>query len=93
MKQTKKIKQLQKDIIDEFGSEITKNKYTRIAEEGLWESEKELIKKYFRPNSNILDIGCGTGRTTIPLTQLGHSVIGVDITPQMIDIAKNIIFE
>ncbi len=90
MKLAKEADQLQQDIINEFGSRVTQEKYARIAKEGLWESEKVLIKKYFRSNSSILDVGCGTGRTTIPLWQMGYDVIGVDITPQMTDAAIKI---
>ncbi|MEA3453150.1 MAG: class I SAM-dependent methyltransferase [Patescibacteria group bacterium] len=86
----KDIAQVQKDIIDEFGSRATRERYTRTAEQGFWESEEILVKKYFKPNSIILDIGCGSGRTTIPLLNMGHNVIGVDITPQMIEIAKKV---
>ena len=79
----------QKSIAD-FGSEVIKQRYRRIAEDGLWESEAILINKYFPPRSKILDIGCGSGRTTIPLVAMGHDVVGVDITPEMIETAKDV---
>ena len=82
--------QIQEEVINEFGSKPTQEKYTQIAEEGFWQSEEVLIKKYFKINSSILDVGCGTGRTTIPLYQMGYKVTGVDITPQMIATAQKI---
>ncbi len=84
------ITQLQKNVINEFGSKITQEKYLQIAEDGFWKSEEILIKKYFKPGSSILDIGCGSGRTTIPLFKMGYRIVGVDITPQMIETAKKV---
>ncbi|MFA6190559.1 MAG: class I SAM-dependent methyltransferase [Candidatus Staskawiczbacteria bacterium] len=82
------IQKVKQDSIDEFSSEVTRERYKRDANAGFWESEENLIKKYFTLNSKILDIGCGSGRTTFPMFKMGYSVVGVDITPMMIDIAK-----
>ena len=84
------IEQIKKESIGEFGSDTCQDKYIKIAERGLWESEEILVNKYFKPKSKILDVGCGSGRTTIPLCQKGHDVVGVDITPEMVDTAKRI---
>jgi ubiquinone/menaquinone biosynthesis C-methylase UbiE len=81
---------LKNNIIKEFSSELTQKIYTEKAMTGLWKSEKILIEKYFTKGSSVLDIGCGTGRTTIPLIRLGYKVMGVDITPAMISNAKKI---
>jgi len=35
---------------------------------------------------NILELGCGTGRVTIPLAQAGHEVCGLDVSQPMLDI-------
>lgn len=84
------LEELQNKIIEEFGSDVTQASYLKKADRGLWNSEKILIKKYFKPKSTILDIGCGTGRTTIPLHNLGYKVLGIDIVPEMIQNAKKI---
>lgn len=58
---------------------------------GLWNSEKNLIEKYFSKQDRILDLGCGTGRTTIPLFQLGYTgIIGLDIAESMIQRAQDL---
>ena len=36
----------------------------------------------------ILEIGSGTGRVMIPLVEAGYSVVGVDESPQMLEIAR-----
>ena len=85
-----KIKILKNSVISEFSSKEAQEKYIEKAEGGLWKSEKELIDKYFKPSDKILDLGCGTGRTTIALQDLGYKVIGIDLTPKMIESAKKI---
>lgn len=57
------------------------NRYSKV---GLWPSEERLCREYFPPGAEVLDIGCGTGRTTIPLSQMGYRVVGIDLSPAMI---------
>jgi SAM-dependent methyltransferase len=39
--------------------------------------------------SRVLDAGCGTGRVAIELNRRGHSVVGVDADPEMLDAARD----
>ena len=36
------------------------------------------------PNAKILELCCGTGRLTIPIAKKGYDIIGVDLTPSML---------
>jgi SAM-dependent methyltransferase len=38
--------------------------------------------------SAVLELGCGTGRLTLPLARAGHRVIGVDLSPAMLTRAR-----
>jgi len=37
---------------------------------------------------SVLEVGCGTGRVTIPLAQNGVNIVGLDVVPGMIERAK-----
>lgn len=86
------IERIKNESIAEFGSPACQERYAKIGEQGFWKSEEILIDKYFKPESTILDIGCGSGRTAMALRKKGYKVIGVDITPEMIAAAKKIAF-
>tara|TARA_Y100000590_G_scaffold194517_1_gene221008 strand:- start:5623 stop:6351 length:729 start_codon:yes stop_codon:yes gene_type:complete len=57
---------------------------------------KESIIKYFKIRSkniplkkiNILDIGCGGGLISVPMTRLGANVVGIDASSKNIGVAK-----
>src|SRR5580704_12210472 len=48
--------------------------------------EAELVASY-RPRS-VLDAGCGTGRVAIELDRRGYEVVGADIDPAMLEVAR-----
>jgi len=48
----------------------------------------KVFKKYSQV-SNVLDIGCGTGIHSEKMVEMGYFVTGIDISEEMIDIAKS----
>ena len=41
-----------------------------------------------KSESNVLDVGCGTGQLIMPLANRGLQVLGLDISKEMIDVAR-----
>ena len=48
----------------------------------------ELAQEAAARGEAVLELGCGTGRVTIPIAQAGVEVVGLDNAPAMLDIAR-----
>ncbi len=40
------------------------------------------------PGERVLDVACGTGNAAIPAAHAGGTVIGLDLTPELLDVAQ-----
>jgi len=54
----------------------------------LFQEEKYLFAKYYKPSDRILDLACGLARTTLILYEMGLSVRGTDVSEVLINLAK-----
>ncbi|TDP78632.1 ubiquinone/menaquinone biosynthesis C-methylase UbiE [Halanaerobium saccharolyticum] len=85
------MQKITKNFVKKSFEKAIENYSNAIENIGLWESEKYVINKYFDKNKSILDVGCGAGRTTFNLYEMGYkNIIGLDLTPEMISAAKTI---
>lgn len=59
----------------------------------MWDhgSRKDIIpflEKYLEKDSKVIDVGCGSGYGTYKLHEAGFKATGIDVSPKMIDLAK-----
>lgn len=50
---------------------------------------ENIFTEYDKNPNLICDLACGTGNITIPMSRRGYDMIGVDISPEMLDVAKS----
>lgn len=75
--------------------EVTIDSYNKTADAyaaqvaGLFlKKDAEPFLSYLAPGSLILDFGCGSGRDANAFTEKGYSVIGIDLSEKMLEIAR-----
>jgi SAM-dependent methyltransferase len=53
-----------------------------------WARRVQMLSGHLRPGMTILEIGCGTGYFTRELTRRGADIIAIDVSPELLEIAK-----
>jgi ubiquinone/menaquinone biosynthesis C-methylase UbiE len=90
------------DSADQFGDGVETRPITTAEGYAAWsggydqqpndliDAEQPVMRRILDglPAGTALDAACGTGRHAAYLSSLGHAVIGVDICPQMLDVAR-----
>jgi SAM-dependent methyltransferase len=56
-----------------------------FAENRLFEFDRQVLSRHFRNPGLVLDLGCGTGRSLIPLARRGFQCVGVDLSRPMLE--------
>jgi ubiquinone/menaquinone biosynthesis C-methylase UbiE len=57
-------------------------------ETDLLPEEHVLLERYLAPGWRLLDVGCGAGREAIGFARAGIEVVGIDVAPAMIALAR-----
>jgi ubiquinone/menaquinone biosynthesis C-methylase UbiE len=53
-----------------------------------WQRRVKMLTAHLKPADNVLEIGCGTGYFTKEIVKTGAFVTAIDISPELLDIAK-----
>ncbi|MDD5570261.1 MAG: class I SAM-dependent methyltransferase [Bacteroidales bacterium] len=53
-----------------------------------WERRVKMLTKHIRPEGKVLELGCGTGYFTREIIKTGASVTAIDISPDLLAVAK-----
>ena len=59
-----------------------------IADEAAYQRKLEVTREHFRPDSEVLEFGCGTGGTAISHAPFVKHVRATDISARMLEIAR-----
>jgi ubiquinone/menaquinone biosynthesis C-methylase UbiE len=83
----------EKDEIREIYNSLAAEYDQRIPGEGpsddiFTESEFEFLLSKISPGEEVLDLGCGTGRFTVPMAESGAYVTGLDLSAGMLAVAR-----
>lgn len=73
---------------EEFYRDLGIQGLSRLKNEHTTTVELEHLKSYLKKEWKILDLACGYGRCTIPLSEMGYNISGADITPEFIEQAR-----
>lgn len=55
-----------------------------FSENSLFQFDEEVLLRYFTTPGLVVDLGCGTGRTLLPLAKRGFQGLGVDLSFHML---------
>ena len=83
------VEHLQASVLARYSSKEDVETYQRRSQQGLREWERSIVERFMVPTS-VLSIGCGAGRESFALENLGYHAYGIDITNEQIESANNV---
>lgn len=84
-REREQVRKVYETIAGEYDERIPGN---GVVDEIFTDSETDFLLGKVRSDDDVLDLGCGTGRFTIPLAELARSVSGLDMSPMMLATAR-----
>ncbi len=74
-----------KDYHEQYEVDVVESPFYRVLDRvtlGAW------MRRALRPGARVADIGCGSGRQAVPLVGHGCEVIGLDLSEEMLRVAR-----
>lgn len=59
-----------------------------VPDEAVYQRKLAITRDYFRPEMDVLEIGCGSGKTAVSHAPFVHHIHGIDGSGKMIEIAR-----
>jgi len=59
-----------------------------IADEAAYQKKLQVTREYFRQDMEVLEFGCGTGSTAIAHAPYVKSILAIDVSSKMLEIAQ-----
>jgi ubiquinone/menaquinone biosynthesis C-methylase UbiE len=84
-REREQVRKVYEAIADEYDERIPGN---GVVDEIFTDSELSFLLAKVQPGDDVLDMGCGTGRFTLPLARHAASVSGLDMSPMMLATAR-----
>ncbi len=68
--------------------------YPSVARRNLWDVGERIVRRVgVAPGEDVLDVACGTGNAAIRAAEAGGRVVGVDLTPKLLEAGERLAAE
>src|SRR5206468_1805329 len=67
---------------------VARNYDAGLAGTPLFEVDQRFVERHCPQPGRLIDLGCGTGRLLVPFAQRGYWVLGVDLSAEMLAVAR-----